>query len=346
MNYQNSTKKVLWFSSLLVTLLCVLGFYMLEFPSSTLVVNEKMEEQVVIIGEQFPLEGILTRPTEVENPPVLLLVQGSGATDKNATIFLNQPFRDIAHGLAECGIATFRYDRRYFTYPEQLEEIGVQLTLEEEILEDVGYALHYLENLLDLGEIYVLGHSLGGMLSPAIATEHTFVSGIISMNGSPQPLYEISYQQNKASEAYYKENPLDTSTMEEISRQMTQVEQDILTLRGDFSNLPLDTVLMGLPVSYQQSVKEYAGEHYIQELSIPMLILQGGADFQIDPLIDYLKYQSLLENKENVTFHLYPTLNHLMMETQGEQNVTDYYKEQTVSPQVVEDIARFVKSND
>lgn len=318
---------------------------MLEFPSTTLVIHETMEEQLVQIGEEFPLEGILTRPTKVENPPVLLLVQGSGATDKNETIFLNQPFRDIAHSLAEYGIATFRYDRRYFTYPEQLEQIGAQLTLEEEILEDVGYALHYLENLLDLGEIYVLGHSLGGMLSPAIATEHTFVSGIISMNGSPQPLYEISYQQNKASEAYYKENPLDSSIMEEMTHQMAQVEQEILILRGDFAHLPSNTILMGLPVAYQQSAKEYAGEHYIQGLSIPMLILQGGADFQVSPQIDYVMYQSLLENKENVTFHLYPTLNHLMMETQGEQNVTDYYKEQTVSPQVIEDIANFVKSN-
>lgn len=318
------------------------GVYFNEFPPSPLVDNEVFQETWRSIGEEYPLEGILARSKETENPPVVLLVHGSGVADKNETIYLNTPFLDLAHGLAEYNIATYRYDKRFFTYPQLAQEWGNQVTYDVEILEDVAYAIEMLTLEENLGDIYVLGHSLGGMLTPAIASLHPQVKGIISMAGSPQPLYEISYQQNKAIESYYQANPMDTSAMKQFETQMAQVEEEILTLRGDFSHLPDDTFLLGLPVAYQRSAKQYAGVEYLEEMTVPMLILQGEADFQVLSSVDYALYQSLLSQRENVTFCLYPNLNHMMMESSGEIGVQDYYKEQAVSPLVVEDIAKFI----
>lgn len=299
------------------------------------------EEEVTIGEESFPLDGFLTLPKGVERPPVVLLVQGSGPNDRNSTIFQNVPLQDIAHGLAEQGIASFRYDKRFFTYPEEGERLGFSATLEEEILIDVDFALEMLGNEGRFGEIYVLGHSLGGMLTPAIAAEHDQVQGIISMAGSPKPLYEISYQQNKDSVAFATENTTDEDILEMIYQQMEQVEADIVTLRGDFSHLPGDTILMGLSAAYQQSVKDNAGENFLGELSIPMLILQGSEDIQISATEDYTAYQNLLETRENVTFKLYEGLNHLMMEMEI-RDVSDYQEKGQVSPVVIEDIANFI----
>ncbi len=302
------------------------------------------EEEVTIATEEhLPLGGFLTLPEGVERPPVVLLVQGSGSTDRNSTIYQNVPFQDIAHGLAEKGIASLRYDKRFFAYPEEAQSLGLQITLENEILDDVSTALKILENDSRLGDIYVLGHSLGGMLTPSIATENPVVKGIISMAGSPQPLYEISYAQNKESEAFIKENVTDKETLDTLALQMEQVEADILTLRGDFSDLPPETQLIGLPVVYQQSVKENAGENFLDELEIPMLILQGNEDFQVSPTLDFGLYQEMLGERENVTFKLYEGLNHLMMESSGVRDVSDYQEKKVVAPQVIEDIAEFIK---
>lgn len=300
------------------------------------------EEEIVIATEpHLELGGFLTIPNVVEFPPVVLLVQGSGSSDRNGTIYQNVPLQDIAHGLAEQGIASLRYDKRFFTYPQEAEKSGFSLTVDEEVLEDVETALKMLENDSRLGDIYVLGHSLGGMLTPSIATAHSMVKGIISVAGSPQPLYEISYAQNKESEAFMLENVADPEILASFMEQMAQVESDILTLRGDFSHLPEETLLIGLPVTYQKSLKDHAGENFLGEMDTPMLILQGGEDFQVSATVDFGLYQEMLGDRDNVTFHFYEGLNHLMMDSVI-GDVSDYQEKRNVDPKVIDDIAVFV----
>lgn len=335
-------KKISTISFLLCSLLLCVGIYANENPKNTLVKQPMFEEFSFTVGEEFPLDGILTLPTHTQNPPVVLLVQGSGQTDKNSTLFLNQPFEDLAHGLATNGIASLRYDKRFYSYPQEAEVLESNLTLEDEILDDVSFALKALYKDERVDKIYVLGHSLGGMLTPAIASKHYFVQGIISMAGSPRPLYEISYDQNKEIEENLKENPLSPEDMAVFQKQMEQVEEDIDILRGDFSQFSNDTILLGLPVGYQKSVQEYAGENFLDKVKIPMLILQGTADFQISPEIDYKAYQNTLKNRDNVTFKLYKDLNHLMMETTGVRDISDYYPKNQVDPRVIEDISQFI----
>lgn len=306
-----------------------------------------IEDVIIATEEHLPLEGLLTIPNDIEKPPVVLLIQGSGSSDKNATIFENMPFKDIAEGLAEQGIASLRYDRRFFTYPEEASSLGFDITYKEEILEDVSTAIKLLQKFQEenkLGDIYILGHSLGGMLVPAIASEHEVIQGIISIGGSPQPIYELSYAQNQESAEYILSNA-SSFAEEELALYKTQieiVEKDILTLRGDFSDLSSDNILMGLPVAYQQYAKDYAGENFLSDLDIPMLIMQGEEDFQVSPTVDYVLYQEILKNHEDVTFKLYPELNHLMMTASGVRDISDYQIKGTVDDEVINDIALFI----
>ena len=65
---------------------------------------DKWQEIPVTVGKT-DLPGMLTLPTGVEKPPVVILIQGSGASDMNEALGTapNRPFEDIAHGLAEHG---------------------------------------------------------------------------------------------------------------------------------------------------------------------------------------------------------------------------------------------------
>ena len=74
------------------------------------------------------LDGILTLPKTGENFPCVILVHGSGASDKDETIMQNKPFRDLAWGLAERGIASYRYDKSVFAYPENFQD-NFEMTL-------------------------------------------------------------------------------------------------------------------------------------------------------------------------------------------------------------------------
>ena len=75
--------------------------------------KEYTEKEISIsIGEGKELPGTLILP-DGEGPfPVVVFVHGSGPSDRDETINGNKPFKDLAEGLAEKGIASYRYDKR------------------------------------------------------------------------------------------------------------------------------------------------------------------------------------------------------------------------------------------
>lgn len=79
-----------------------------------------------------------------------------------------------------------------------------------------------------------------------------------------------------------------------------------------------------------------------KSLTIPILILQGKADFQVSPDIDYKAWQDILAGKSNVTFKLYDNLNHLFMQTNGKKDITEYSIKGTVDKQIITDIATWI----
>lgn len=323
-----------------------------EIPSAP---EGVVEEEISIEGDPaYPLAGTLTLPEGTDNPPVVILIHGSGSSDRNETISGNTPFRDIAWGLAERGIASIRYDKRYYTYPDAASD-PASVTIEAEVLEDAdaAIALAMADDRLDHSRVYILGHSLGGMLTPAIAASHPQLAGAISMAGSLRKLWDISYDQNMAAAEAARPNLSEDESFI-LNMQLAQVESDVAALNElseagqlkDLSALPEDmtpdTLLLGIPLSYWASLDQYCGMNFIDEVTMPMLILQGDADFQVYADVDYPLWQEALAGRDNVTFHLYEGLNHLMMPSQGRQDISEYAVKNQVSGEVIDDIAAFI----
>ncbi len=320
------------------------GIFFNPQPNSTPETNDTFTETSLQVGSEqsMPLNGILTIPNEEINPPVVILVQGSGAQNKDSAIGSLTPFKDIAHALAQKGIASYRFDQRFYTYPESVVEYGSDVTLREETIDDVNSAIEVIskDKRVDNNKMFVLGHSLGGMLTPVIATENDNLSGIISMSGSLRPLYEISYDQNMAIKA-----TLSDEELEEHQAEYDQIDKDIEILRGDLTRVSNDTMLLGLPAGYQKSVKEYAGENFIDEVDIPIMVLQGSDDFQVSVDKDYKSFETALEGNEKATLKLYDGLNHMMVKSNGLTDITEYNINGTVDTQVTDDIAEFILNN-
>ena len=303
-------------------------------------------ELTVEADPAYPLGATLCLPEggDAALPPVVVLVQGSGSSDRNEAILQNAPFRDIAHGLAELGVATLRYDKRTFIYPECAGDTGLDIDIRGEMLDDVNAAIALLrdDGRVDGSRIFVLGHSLGGMMVPAIAAENPDLAGAISMAGSLRRLWEIVYDQNQEAIAAYDEVELPEAQRATLDAQVAQIEADMEVFRSGISDLPDDALLLGVPARYWKSLEEYAGAHFIDEIDLPLLILQGDADFQVYADVDYPLWQEALAGRDNVTFCLYEGLNHLMMPTQGLRDTTEYVTPSHVREDVIADIADFV----
>ncbi len=326
------------------------GIYMTyTLPAAEPEVTEEYVEHVVKVGKgEFPLEGILTLPNGVQKPPVVLLVHGSGQSDKDETIGAagNAPFADIAHGLALQGIATLRYDKRYYEYPELAAST---ITIWDEVLDDVAEAVALLSETqeVDAGHIFVLGHSLGGMLAPYIVQENPQVAGMVSLAGSPRGLWEIVYDQNIALMQATELTEPERASLEEMLQQeydrLVGLVADVRDGQLGEEDGRLSEVLFGVSGYYWASLAKIDVAAAAQDIPVPMLILQGEADFQVYPERDFAAWQTLLTGKENVTFHLFEGLNHLFMPSNGAMDLTEYDEEAHVSQDVIDMVADWIK---
>lgn len=302
--------------------------------------SDAFEEVEIAIGEgEETLTGILTLPKGVENPDVALLIQGSGQHDLDESIgaAVNKPFRDIAHGLAKEGIASVRYNKRFFQYPSSA---GDKITIESEVLNDANAALKFIENdeRINKGKTVVIGHSLGAMMAPKIASDNKSVNGIISLAGSPRGLEEIIYDQNVAF------TDKDTGkTEEEKTEALKQMKDEVDRIKalqesGGFGEI------LGVNVEYWNSLNNIDIVEIGKSLNIPMLFLQGDADFQVSKDRDFGYWKEVLAGKSNAIFKLYEGLNHLFMPTTGADDVTDYDPKNSVDPAVIKEMADWIKS--
>lgn len=311
--------------------------------------NNEFEEIEIQIGDdEFPLDGMLTMPKNVENPPVVILVQGSGSTDMNETIgeVSNKPFKDIAYGLAQNGIASIRYNKKFYQYPEAATDA---ITVQDEVINDVDLAIAYaLSNeYFDCDGVYVLGHSLGGMLAPFIAFHNDKVIGIISLAGSPRKLEDIILDQNimrinaiLESEDVSAEEVAEEEAEEYYETALLMVQEEINKVKQVKESD--NSYILGIGSKYWYSLAQIDTPSIVKELSIPMLFLQGDADFQIFVDADYEEWKRILRGNDNATFILYGNLNHLFMTSNGRKDDSEYDISGNVSEEVMEDIAGWI----
>jgi fermentation-respiration switch protein FrsA (DUF1100 family) len=74
----------------------------------------------------------------------------------------------------------------------------------------------------------------------------------------------------------------------------------------------------------------------------PILILQGGRDYQVTSE-DFQGWKDSLSSRENVQFRLYPKLNHLFIEGERRSTPAEYEVPGHVAETVIEDIAAWIK---
>jgi len=310
-----------------------------------------MEKNGVIIGKdgQYPLNGILTLPdNSTSKIPAVVLVHGSGAHDMDETLWENKPFRDIAEYLPSKGIAVLRYDKRTYAHGKEItrREDFKNFTVKEETIDDAIIAANFLRNDKRIypGQIYILGHSLGGMLAPRIDAEGGNFKGIIILAGSPRSIADIIISQNE--EMIPKLGKLIQLI---AKRQFASLKIKLDAIESMTEEEAKNTKFFGKNrMWYLKEMIENAADEYLKNIEKPILILQGEKDFQVTVEKDFELYRKICSGKNNVIFKLYPELNHLFMKSIY-QNIKDFKKEykvpQKVNTTVLDDIAEFILHN-
>jgi dienelactone hydrolase len=298
------------------------------------------QEVTVGAGTEWTLPATLTLPTGVGPFPAVVLVHGSGPNDRDETIGPNKPFRDLAQGLASQGIAVLRYEKRTRAYPGKVVALQ-NLTVKEETTDDALAAVALLRKTqqIDQKRVFVLGHSLGGMLIPRIGLADQGIAGFIVFAGATRPLEDEWVRQFEY--IYGLRGPLTANQKAEIEgykQQATRVKQ---LAPADANSKEL---LLMVPPSYWLDLRGYFPPDVALKLKAPMLILQGERDYNVT-MDAYHDWERRLGQRAGVTFKSYPKLDHLFLEGTGPASDADYARPRNIPKYVVDDIVTWIKKN-
>lgn len=306
-----------------------------------------IEQVTVTANASYPLEGILTLPdSPAEKVPAVVFIHGSGPLDKDETIGANKPFRDLAEGLAKKGIASLRYDKRTYTYGKQMiQELGSSLTVKEEIIHDALFASRMLKKdpRVDANRVFMIGHSLGGMLAPRIDAEGGDFAGLIILAGTLRTLEEVIIEQNENS---FKQ--LDEPQREMASQQIQALKDKFDSIDGMSEEVAKQSLLVGAIYAwYLKEMHQHPIREYLSNTNKPVFVLQGDKDVQVSVEKDFNQYQEILKDHPNASCKLYPGLNHMFMKAiYG--TIKDIWEEynvpQTVDETIIGDIAKWIQS--
>jgi len=306
-----------------------------------------MTMEKIIVGEKskYPLKGLLTLPELTVKPvPAVIFVHGSGSSNMDEKVGKLTPFKDLAEGLAKHGIASIRYDKRSFAHGmKMLKDKSRPITVKEETIEDALLATEILrqDSRLDPEKIFIIGHSMGGMLAPRIDAEGGNYRGLILMAGTPRKLEEVLVEQTEEI----------LSSLNGFTQKL--VRKQLQKLRHTFDGLyelPDEEAMKkklggGTTLYYFKEMGEHAASDYLLPLQKPVLVMQGKKDFQVKVSKDFAAYQDLLTGKANVIFKLYENLNHVFVPSvygNIAKAKKEYHIEQHIGEEVISDIANWI----
>ncbi|GFF66464.1 hypothetical protein CNMCM8927_004850 [Aspergillus lentulus] len=281
--------------------------------------------------------------------PCIIFIGGSGPMDKDSTIGALKPFKDMALGLANRGIASCRFDKFTSTVAGKLLTRNTTVTLTDEYVYHVRHAIRKVRQHpnVDHDRIFLLGHSLGGLIAARLAAEPS-VAGCVLMACPAQPLYRCAIHQlryfrslDECSGQPSANEPSTDSTIETLEKQAEVAGDPTLTPTTPASQLPF-----GLGPAYWLEYREFDPIQSLQRSECPVLVLQGARDYQVTVNEDYASFYAKFKDRQNMHFRLYEKLNHLFVPGEGKSTPAEYDIRGSVDVAVVDDIERWVKTID
>lgn len=289
--------------------------------------TQPRDEEIQI--NQF-VTGSLLVPDSAEKPPLVIILAGSGPTDRNGnqSFMKNDAYKKLARGLAKEGIASFRYDKRLFQIQKlKLKEEDFRF---DDFVTDAVSVLDHFKEKENFGKIIVLGHSQGSLVGMLAAKEKA--DAFISIAGAGRPIDSIIVDQIAQQMPGFKES--------------SRKAFDEMRETGSTSsyNPFLESIFRPSLQPFMLSWLVYDPGTEIGNLDIPVLIINGTNDFQVT----VSEAELLKKGKPEAELLLLEGMNHVLTKIEGDDTLTNSksYNEPALPlhPELVPVISAFIKN--
>jgi pimeloyl-ACP methyl ester carboxylesterase len=305
-------------------------------------ISRPNDEQVRIAANGFVLTGTLSRPADSgqQRLPAVLLVSGSGPTDRDEMAFGIPIFGQLADALADAGFAVLRYDKRGIGQSGGRTEAA---TLAH-YMEDVRAAVRFLDDRddIDHDRIAVLGYDEGGPVAMLAASKEKRIAALILVASPGTTGAEFNLEQVSRTQARSSRSEADRQATIELQK---RIQQAVLTGEGwDDEIAPYRAQADTL---WFQSFLAFEPDRVMRDVRQPVLIVHGELDTQV-PAGNADRLEQLAVQRRNrapAKLVKLPGINHLLVPaTTGEVDEYESLKERSVGAQVATTLVEWLRS--
>ncbi|MEQ9468483.1 MAG: alpha/beta fold hydrolase [Ekhidna sp.] len=290
--------------------------------------SQEFSEREVEIGE---IKGTLSEPDK-KAKVAILMISGSGPTDRdgNSTLgFTNNSLKMVAEQLASAGFAVLRYDKRGIAASKEAVENPSDHRFEH-LVEDARNWLYFL-NEAGYKRLIVVGHSQGSLVGMMAAQGNPNVKGFVSLAGLADDAGETIVRQMKAQSPALAED----------------AKVNIDSIKAGFEVKKFNLLLVSLfgpnTQPFLKSYIAYSPIEQIKKLDIPVLIINGTTDLQVD--VD--QAQSLHEASRQSELFIIEGMNHVLKDSPIEDtaaNLATYNNpDLPLSQGLMDSVIKFIK---
>ena len=336
-----------------------LSHYLSEHPGCIPVAQARSMMQAVMEGvAALHKAGLVHRGISPEN----ILLTGSGTQDRDETIMEHKPFLVIADYLTRHGIAVLRFDDR----GAGRSEGNPTTATTADFATDAEAALDYLKQRKEINasRIGFLGHSEGGCIAFHVAGKRKDVAFVVSLAGTGLPGDSILLYQNHImartlqmpEETWKAQNDMLKKIYDIAKSELSDKEAARMIVEAGKSVLPstpapeqtevLKKQAQAITLPWMRYFLKYDPRTDLAKMHCHLLALNGEKDMQVEAEANLkaIKEASKSENGRRITIMQYPGLNHLFQHCQTGM-VNEYARiEETISPEVLNDIAAWINS--
>lgn len=276
------------------------------------------------------LHGTLTMPVTDKPVPVVLIIAGSGPTDRDANNNMNlktNAYKQLAEALQSDGIACVRYDKRGVA-ASATGNMKTDVSFEGTVNDAAGY-INRLKADKRFSRVIVAGHSEGSLIG-ILASQRGPADQLISIAGAGDPIDIILERQ--IGEESMALVPKAKSMLDSL-KQGLQVVNTVPELQGLF---------YPAVQPYMMGWVKYNPQQEIAKLKIPILIIQGNTDTQVS----VQDAQHLKQGAPAAQLKIIDQMNHVLKTAGPGKGISDVsYRDPSLPlhPQFVKDVLQFIK---
>jgi pimeloyl-ACP methyl ester carboxylesterase len=311
---------------------CKIIMVLLTSLFSHVIFSQPKEEPIVLTTESGAIFGTLLMPESSDVLPIVLIIAGSGPTDRNGNnpMMVNNSLKMLAEGLSDNSIASIRFDKRGIAESKNAGSKESDLRFENYI-NDVKAWCDLIKKDARFSDLIILGHSEGSLIG-MIASQENHVDKFISLAGPGFPAAEILRRQLK------EQPPL---VLEMSAPIIEQLEKGELV-----TNAPEMLYALFRPSvqPYLISWFKYNPQLEITKLNIPILIIQGTTDIQVSVQDADMLSASNTDSKTVII----EKMNHILKEAEADRtkNIQTYSNSKLpLKEALIPAIANFINEN-